>query len=283
MWPLFLAFAAAQCEDGCVECLRLDHVKEWRCIRCADGLDLWVNGCYEPCGQGEYRNGRDCEKCPENCDVCSGDHEHECLQCSRGYEFDSANRRICVPECPDRSFPDPSGEYCSECDTTCATCVDQWKISCTACSDKEYTLRILDENTMSGECLRQCDDGFFRESPGDLRCIQCQTNCMKCKSRYECFRDECDNRVRPESLFIDGVEMPVEADEWMTCHNSSYCVKPRTDCCRDEFNWYRGLCYPKPGMGTAAIDFQSYLASGAGIQWDEADAPPWDPGIMGMR
>ena len=52
---------------------------------------------------------------------------------------------------------------------------------------------------------------------------------------YECFRDECDNRVRPESLFIDGVEMPVEADEWMTCHNSSYCVKPRTDCCRDEF------------------------------------------------
>merc|ERR1719456_1376829 len=198
-----LAVAAAvgtdgKCVDGCIRCQRVDWKDEWQCLECPEGQTLWLNGCYPPCGASEFRNGPACEPCGRNCDVCTGPEPHECMQCADGFEFDF--RKLCLAVCPIGQYAaGENGEYCEDCDSSCRNCVAQWESSCTECTDQEYTLRVLDERTGSGECLRNCDMGYFRESPGDLRCIQCHLNCNRCVDRYECERDACWDRPIPKT------------------------------------------------------------------------------------
>jgi hypothetical protein len=269
------------CVEDCISCARIDWLKEikWMCLACRDGTELWLNGCYEPCPAQQYRNGPNCEPCGANCDFCTGPLPHECLQCSEGFEFDF--RMLCAAVCPQGQYPAGAlMDNCEDCDSSCRNCIASWKSSCTECTDKEYALKVLDERTGSGECLKRCDPGYFRESPGDLRCIQCQHHCMKCLDRYECDRDACADRPIPAQIQTGGVMTDVTSENWVTCHNTTYCVHPRTDCCEDNYDYWRGMCYQKPGPAAEAIDFQSYLASGAGIVWDPDTAPEFDRSLL---
>lgn len=287
-----LALGVYKCQENCLRCERLDYVDEWRCRECMSGHTLWVDGCYAPCPSGEFRNGPYCEQCTPNCDVCSGPEVHECLQCANGYSFDF--RGLCLLDCAFGLYPyldtssDPPQSKCGMCHPSCATCVSNSKVSCTDCPPS-FHLAVHDDRTQSGECLKDCETGYFREASGvkmsdtsQLRCVECMSNCRSCISRDYCSRDECALRLIPASIeIVPGYVVDVSSDNWMTCWNSTHCVTPRTDCCEDAYDWYHGRCYQKPGPSQASINFQSYLRSGAGIDdinWDSS--PQWDPGAL---
>jgi len=209
---------------------------------------------------------------------------HECLECADGFYFDF--RGICTRICPDGQYPACDGcDTCNDCHPSCATCVAGYKVSCQSCTSAEYTLRIRDKRTQSGECLRNCPKGYFRPTSDDVRCVQCQLECMDCNDRYWCEAEKCP-RANPGEIVVpdtEGMKITITDEDWRTCLEPGNCTTPRTDCCKDGYDWYRGMCYGKPGKAAAAIDFQSYLNSGAGKQWDDNDAPQWDPGQLNGR
>ncbi|CAE8661377.1 unnamed protein product, partial [Polarella glacialis] len=176
-----------QCHAKCKVCHLFDYDMTWHCIECQKGYELWVDGCFLPCPTRQYRYGYNCESCYRNCDQCVGTMAHECQVCSRGYKFDF--RGLCMVECTPGKYPSVDGQVCNTCDSYCKTCIAGSRISCSFCYEG-YTLRILDFNTNTGECMQDCKKGFFRDAPNDLRCIQCSSYCIDCNSLYDCF--ECE-------------------------------------------------------------------------------------------
>lgn len=193
-WNLIaLRGAGAQvykCHADCEVCHLFDFDMSWHCLQCKPGFELWVDGCFEPCGVGEYRYGYRCEPCTYNCHACVGTMRHECTQCSDGYEFDI--RRLCVKKCSLGQYPTIDGRSCGECNAYCQTCISEYRISCKSCFEG-YTLRILEDNTSTGECMQNCDPGFFRDASNDMRCIQCGEFCEACESLESC--SECQSNA----------------------------------------------------------------------------------------
>jgi len=233
-----------ECHPKCKTCHLFDYNLEWHCTECLPGYTLWVDGCYEDCPAGQYRNGTQCEDCykyclpddPDTCYAhcvsCVGDLRHECTECEAGYHFDTRN--VCVKDCDGGEFPTIDGESCGECDSLCYRCLTEHKISCTACY-QGYYLKVVDEGTQSGECMAECPDGFYRDSPDDTtRCLQCAEYCLSCHSKDLCF--VCDEGA--ELLF--GV-----------------CTSTAQD------------------VDTVALDFDNFLDSGAGVVWDTSAEPVW--------
>eukprot|EP00931_Biecheleriopsis_adriatica_P010923 TRINITY_DN111991_c0_g1_i1.p1 TRINITY_DN111991_c0_g1~~TRINITY_DN111991_c0_g1_i1.p1 ORF type:complete len:340 (-),score=50.23 TRINITY_DN111991_c0_g1_i1:64-1017(-) len=220
-----------KCHPKCSNCHLFDYDLSWHCLECQPGYDLWVDGCFLPCPAGEYRYGYKCEKCFPNCQQCVGGLAHECQVCGPGFEFDFRN--LCNRVCNPGKYATVDGLTCNDCDPYCKTCNAESRIACQSCY-QGYTLRVLDPNTQTGECMQDCRKGFFRDAPNDLRCIQCGKYCDDCNSLYNCFE------------------------------------------CQPGATLYRGICYLVPTENiNQEIDFESYLNSGAGIAWDDSDAPDW--------
>lgn len=241
LWLSCLSGTDAQvyeCHDQCKVCHLFDHSREWHCLECHAGYELWVDGCFAQCPPGKYRYGYECQDCPSNCLRCVGGLAHECTECASNYRFDF--RSLCVRDCLDGFYPTLAGDVCDECDSYCKTCIAGATISCTSCYTG-YALRVLEPRTGSGECLQNCRKGFFRDAPSDRRCIQCSEHCVDCESLDNCF--EC----------IEGASL------------------------------FRGKCYLVPQtLENEAVDFETYLASGAGLAWDPAMGPDWDI-LVGAR
>lgn len=220
-----------KCHERCVKCHLFDYNLEWHCLECAPGYELWVDGCFAPCGAGAYRNGYHCEDCTVNCDQCTGPLRHECVTCAADYAFDF--RGLCVRVCQTGEYPTPDGVDCTGCNPYCRTCMSGTEIGCTSCFSG-FVKRVIDPNTEAGECMQTCRMGFFRDASDDLRCIQCPEYCLDCESFDMCFQ------------------------------------------CEVTATLFRGICYPTPLTAVEdTVTFATYLASGAGIQWDPEDAPGW--------
>merc|ERR1712205_66525 len=172
-----------KCHPKCKVCHLFDHDLAWHCIECQPGYALWVDGCFEPCPAGHFRNGYGCEKCTTNCDECNGPHPHECSKCASGYNFDFRN--LCVRKCKKKWFADFATNECLPCHTFCGTCLERYMTSCTSCFDG-YKLRIQKPRAKTGQCMQLCPGGFFRASSDSLRCIQCSEGCAACMSIYNC-------------------------------------------------------------------------------------------------
>eukprot|EP00928_Gymnodinium_smaydae_P081502 TRINITY_DN6500_c0_g1_i2.p1 TRINITY_DN6500_c0_g1~~TRINITY_DN6500_c0_g1_i2.p1 ORF type:complete len:336 (-),score=63.92 TRINITY_DN6500_c0_g1_i2:161-1141(-) len=220
-----------KCHEKCKTCHLFDFNMEWHCIECMDGYELWVDGCFLPCPDGQFRFGYNCEPCTDNCQSCVGSLLHECTKCKPGFEFDP--RGVCLKTCPEGTFPSLDGRTCRECNAYCRTCIAEFEISCLSCYE-DYSLRILDPATQSGQCMLDCPDKFYRDAPTDLRCISCPELCA-------------------------------------TCTDPNSCTS-----CVDIANLYRGACYVNfSASSDEGVNFKKFLNSGAGIQWDEAEAPSW--------
>jgi len=187
LWPQKPGWSAEaqvrKCHEKCKTCHLFDYNQEWHCVECHAGHQLWVDGCFAPCPEGQYRYGYDCQNCTKNCAECAGELEHECLRCMPGFRLDF--RRLCVRDCTDGFFSTLDGQSCGECNPYCKTCISGATISCKSCYPG-YELRVLEPSTGTGECMQNCEKGFFRDAPNDLRCIQCAEYCADCDSLHTC-------------------------------------------------------------------------------------------------
>jgi hypothetical protein len=221
-----------ECHPKCKTCHLFDYNLEWHCVECMEGYELWVDGCYAPCGAGKFRFGTACTPCTANCDECFGARLHECMRCSAGYEMDP--RGLCMKTCNRGFYSANDASECLECNARCKECMDGSEVACISCYEPEYVLRVLEPRTQSGQCMNVCPPGYFRDAPSDLRCIQCPILCTACTSV-----DLCTSCVPSANLY------------------NKQCYANTSESLQDQ------------------ITFETFLESGAGVQWDPEAAPLW--------
>merc|ERR1712014_118114 len=98
------------CHERCSKCHLFDYNMEWHCTECDPGYELWVDGCFLPCPEGQYRYGYKCENCPQYCKRCVGGMKHECRECQDGFLLDF--RGVCMRKCPEGEFTNLNGYDC---------------------------------------------------------------------------------------------------------------------------------------------------------------------------
>jgi len=225
--PRLVAAQIYKCHERCHRCHLFDYDMTWHCLECEPGYDLWVDGCFLPCPVGQYRYGHKCQSCVENCNSCVGSMQHECTECAKGYHFDI--RSLCVKDCRDGFASGLDGVSCDPCSSYCKTCLSKHRISCTSCFEG-YTLRVLDANTSSGECMQECPKGFYRDASTDMRCIQCGEYCLECDAIESCraceeratlYRGICylipafaaDSAIDFDTYMNSGTGLPIPIDD----------------------------------------------------------------------
>ncbi|XP_072051183.1 proprotein convertase subtilisin/kexin type 6-like [Amphiura filiformis] len=167
----------------------------------------------------------DDDNCHEECwdTGCDGPNADDCFKCKH---FRDRITQNCVKYCPDGQYPPTyMHERCKTCNKECKTCVGPEPWDCTSCSDDLFLL--------DGECLEECDNGFFADK-GDNVCHRCDDLCEECKD----VPDNCQSCVA--GAVLDGNECKLSCpsnyylkdSQCLSCHTTcESCHGPdETDC-----------------------------------------------------
>mmetsp|Transcript_21272 Transcript_21272/g.46961 ORF Transcript_21272/g.46961 Transcript_21272/m.46961 type:complete len:259 (-) Transcript_21272:61-837(-) len=222
------------------------------------------------------------QQCHERCTKCHlFDHSDQwhCLECEQGYDLWVDG---CIQPCPPRQYR--YGYNCENCTENCLQCVGPLRFECTLCVPG-YRL------DPRGLCVRQCEEGYYSTPDGE-QCGLCNDYCKTCVSSHSisctsCFQGYTLRVLSPrtssgECMFRCPVGFYRDAPDDLRCIQ---CAKHCNNCsdhytcfgCEEGTALYRGICYPNASGSLAElINFDTYLASGSGIQWNEAEKPTWE-------
>jgi len=225
-------------------------------------------------GQGRLECHEKCTKCH----LFDYSLEWHCLECEPGYELWVDG---CIAPCPARQYR--YGYDCFDCPANCEKCVGPLRHECKKC-DPGFE---LDARSV---CMKSCQDGAFPSLDG-LRCPDCNPYCKTCLDAYEISCTSCF-----EGYYLRVLNERTQSGQcMMTCPLGFYrdaptdvrclaCSKSCANCtsadlcfkCEEGSSLHRGYCYVNASMSEReAINFENFLESGAGIQWDQDQAPQW--------
>uniref|UniRef100_A0A6I8NZU5 Proprotein convertase subtilisin/kexin type 5 n=1 Tax=Ornithorhynchus anatinus TaxID=9258 RepID=A0A6I8NZU5_ORNAN len=118
-----------RCSENCKTCTEFQN-----CTECRHGLSLHGSRCSITCEDGQYYNGKDCERCHRFCATCAGSGADACINCTEGYFMEDGR---CVQSCSSGYFPDHSLDNgfksCKKCDASCLSCNGPGDKNCTSC------------------------------------------------------------------------------------------------------------------------------------------------------
>lgn len=219
-------------------------------------------------------------ECNSNCESChlfDFDLKWRCVKCKDG--FDLWND-CCREPCGPGFFP--YGCDCGQCTANCVSCVGPQSHECVECAPGF-------KHDFRGLCVRDC--AFNEYAHQGITCESCNPYCLTCLAGSQvsctsCFEGytlvirnnetgsgECMENC-PQRFFRDA------STDLRCLQCAQYC-----DNCTDYDHcqqceplatlWY-GICYPfVDAAAAAAVDFDSYMESGSGVQWEWEDAPDW--------
>ena len=110
--------------------------------------------------------------CNISCQTCSTSNPNYCLSC---YPNGTLLNGICMTECIDGYYKNPSTGKCLQCLATCLTCTNG--TSCTSCN-QTGTFPFL--NQADGTCLSKCPPKFYGSSSQNYTCQPCSSLCNEC-------------------------------------------------------------------------------------------------------
>lgn len=165
-------------DENCLICL-----DENTCKRCNKETYLFIKEndsiCLENCPNGYFKSKKKntCEKCQENCKICS-DTEN-CLKCEVGFYL-YGNK--CYSKCP-ISYGNMYGK-CDKCfDPFCLECSDNDISRCNVCRENKFLYK--------DKCIDP-KDCYLHSSYPDYnlkKCLPCEPKCKRCKDFNSCL--EC--------------------------------------------------------------------------------------------
>lgn len=176
-----------QCVPCHASCKICSGLTENSCLSCKDPNALLINDqC--ACIDGLYYNEslNSCEKCPNNCSLCSGNGI--CESCGEGCE--RCENDILCQECGKGYFFGSDFE-CVLCYSSCETCVSENENGCLNCANQDIVLK-----DSPGRCGCSVDEYVFNLNP--LECMKCPDGCRKC-TEFKCL--ECGQGF----ALVDGV------------------------------------------------------------------------------
>ncbi|KAG9486783.1 hypothetical protein GDO78_006922 [Eleutherodactylus coqui] len=222
------------CDDICQTC----NTSSTACTSCHLGKYLHEEDCIPSCPKGTFSNTKDrrCEKCTEDCVMCTD--INECLKCTHGYLHDGR----CYKKCPDGFFG--QGQGCTVCDEDCRTC-EKTAGYCLSC----HTPKVLQQATCMSTCPVKFTDinGICKHCPAD--CLSCvnEDTCTACLPYYFLHEDKC-LRSCPEGYYGEDANC-VPCDR-----KCAKCTGPDPDdcekCASPTFFLYKGDCFGKCPQGT---------------------------------
>lgn len=142
----------SNCPQGCIDIL----------------CDKDSGKCLLGCVHGYYKNGQDCQKCPNTCERCSDDTH--CTGCVSGYQ--GAYCHLSCPEGCLNQVCDQDTAYCTE---GCSVGYYQDGNYCERCPDRCMSCD-------SGNICTDCKTGYW----GTTCQHDCPTNCNKCSQNGAC-------------------------------------------------------------------------------------------------
>ncbi|XP_069782867.1 extracellular matrix organizing protein FRAS1 [Narcine bancroftii] len=143
-----------ECDWSCNACkgpLRTD------CLQCMDGYTLQEGSCVERCNAGFYKAGKECIRCNEHCQKCSG--PDVCSQCEAPYLLLGTH---CVQVCGRRYHSDRNRQKCIECSSGCLECDNV--LQCKLCDSTTFLKNAL--------CFSDCGPGYY----GNVNKRVCEVN-----------------------------------------------------------------------------------------------------------
>ena len=239
------------------------------CNVCKDSYCQRQNGCTAGCNTGYYQRSnsypRYCDRCPENCLICTS--LNRCSQCDEGY-----NGPVCQHDCRNCN-----GQLCNyntgECSIVCSAtqffeqtlkqCID-CPVNCTMCSSSSYCISCINGHwgiTCQSACSQNCNNNLCRISDGrcngckdgfyGLTCSEaCLSTCETCTQHNSCQSCKDDYFSKTTAKLCECME-----SECTTILNSA-CTKcsrvtyypvtqgccPCSDRCKDKLCVGDGLC-----------------------------------------
>lgn len=250
-------------------------------------LFFGVDGQYSPQTNygGEYCPPYCCHPMCTKCHLFDYNSEWHCLECQAGYDLWVDG---CFLPCPDGKYR--YGYDCQDCPANCKKCSGSLPHECNECEDGF----MLD---FRGLCVRSCGDNFYPDLNGE-QCAACNEFCRTCIDQWELSCTSCYNQyylriVEPRTHSGQCMlECPLgyfrDAPQDLRCIS---CANLCGNCssldkcneCEPGGNLYRGICYTNSSASEReAVNFENYLKSGAGMQWNPDDAPHWEV-LMGSQ
>lgn len=244
------------CPPGCLTCTSNE------CLTCDTGNGYMKknNICANPCGDGWYESGGQCQKCDNKCATCITSASN-CLTCASGFAQTPSSCPSCtspcitcttssstcsscagvlylsgtscvdVNSCPDTTYA--SDNLCKPCQSPCANCVTS-ATKCTSCPSP----KLLYQDT----CLVTCPSGFSTY----LSKTCCPDSCSACTDTETC--TACN-----PGFYLKDSKCPSCDSNCKTCEttttNCLSCNSPKllevnkcVDSCSDKYYPDAGIC-----------------------------------------
>eukprot|EP00347_Sterkiella_histriomuscorum_P011701 403371438 len=158
-----------QMSNYCYECsLWQTPPSEYNCTKCWNQYTLNTSSLTLKTVGGQGGGGSSktsctsqssaCDNTVSNCKECSSTNTTQCIFCSQGFVLYNGQ---CLSVCPEKYFVEitqddttllPKAASCSQCDTSCYSCIDGLSSSCTSCLNGQF-LSISSVFTQSGTCM----------------------------------------------------------------------------------------------------------------------------------
>ncbi|KAM8872819.1 proprotein convertase subtilisin/kexin type 5 [Synchiropus picturatus] len=227
------------CEECDADCLTCDGPNLSNCLTCEDGKVLQMGQCvsdHEVCPIRTFRTvAGSCEDCHPSCESCSGEEKNQCTACAKGRFL--TEQRTCVSKCPGGFFASRLSSVCELCPAGCLQCADAQH--CTRCQSTRKAPLFLQD----GECVQQCDSGFYPVGPicrscaaGCVSCWRNASHCLSCEEHLFLHKHQCVDECPRGHTVRDG--------ECQRCPTSCHDCNPLGQCtgCEDYHFLHDGLC-----------------------------------------
>lgn len=239
-------------------------------------------------GWGPVQVAAQIQKCHAKCKKChlfDYNLEWHCLECEEGYVLWVDG---CIGPCEVGYYR--YGYQCLPCTSHCDTCIGSHPHECTKCSPGfEFDFRQL--------CVRTCPNGYYVDVDG-ITCKECDSYCKTCIAGSQVSCTTCFEgyslRVLEEHTQTGECNQDCRVGFFRDAPDDMRCVQCTKYCnncssvdmcfgCEEGATLFNNRCYPHVNSTLGGpINFETYLQSGAGIVWDDEDAPNWEI-LMGIN
>lgn len=186
--------------DSCWYTYHEDY-KGKECHVCSDNKTHYYDNCWGRDGYTEVRNSN-CVECPPGCRKCNYNNKtkntEECLNCFRGYVFDSNRKCIyCGEGCSSCTLDEKNNPICLNCDS--GYYLNENK--CITCSNGCSSCKLVENSKNKNETICIECNYYYALNPKNNNCTYCSNipqlgdwGCKRCKynnitNNYECL--EC--------------------------------------------------------------------------------------------
>lgn len=165
-----------KCYENCLEC---KGPLDTDCLSCKNPSFKVLNKeskdvCLQDCGINYFLTSNNCLKCHDDCSVCSGTLNTDCISCRNPSYLilNKESQNLCLENCGNYYYQ--NSQNCLKCHEKCLTCSGPLITECISCETPSFTVLLKDSQNL---CLENCGTGYYQDYKN---CLKCSEDCLEC-------------------------------------------------------------------------------------------------------